>query len=149
MLFRQYVTIDLYFAAVGQVQQKGFEAGDLVERCGDFQNMTSVFSTVEQTKDYLTRVLEAALELREAVSQKKYSSLLKDAKAFIKKNYDNEEISLNMTAASVNLSPNHFSTIFSQETGQTFIEYLTAVRMEKARELLRDRKSTRLNSSHA
>ena len=99
--------------------------------------MTSVFSTVEQTKEYLTRVLEAALELREAVSQKKYSSLLKDAKAFIKKNYDNEEISLNMTAASVNLSPNHFSTIFSQETGQTFIEYLTAVRMEKARELLR------------
>lgn len=137
MLFRQYVTIDLYFAAVGQVQQMGFEAGELVERCGDFQNMTSVFSTVEQTKEYLTRVLEAALELREAVSQKKYSSLLKDAKAFIQKNYDNEEISLNMTAASVNLSPNHFSTIFSQETGQTFIEYLTAVRMEKARELLR------------
>ena len=42
-----------------------------------------------------------------------------------------------MTAASVNLSPNHFSTIFSQETGQTFIEFLTSVRMEKARELLR------------
>lgn len=137
ILFRQYVTIDLYFAAVGQVQQMGFEAGDLIERCGDFQNMTSIFSTVEKTKGYLIRVLEAALELREAVSRQKYSSLLKDAKAFIRENYDNEEISLNMTAASVNLSPNHFSTIFSQETGQTFIEYLTAVRMEKARELLR------------
>ncbi len=137
MLFRQYVTIDLYFAAVGQIQQLGYESGDLVERCGDFQNMNSVFSTVEQTKDYLTKVLEAALELREAVSRRKYSSLLKDAKAFIRENYDNEEISLNMTAASVNLSPNHFSTIFSQETGQTFIEYLTSVRMEKARELLR------------
>ena len=137
MLFRQYMTIDLYFAAVGQVQQIGFEASDLVERCGDFQSMTSVFSTVEQTKEYLTKVLEAALELREDVSQKKYSSLLKDAKAFIQENYDNEEISLNMTAASVNLSPNHFSTIFSQATGQTFIEYLTAVRMDKARELLR------------
>ena len=137
VLFRQYVTIDLYFAAVGQIQQLGYESGDLVERCGDFQSMTSIFSTVEQTKDYLKKVLEAALELRETVARRKYSSLLKDAKAFIRENYDNEDISLNMTAASVNLSPNHFSTIFSQETGKTFIEYLTSVRMEKARELLR------------
>lgn len=99
--------------------------------------MTAVFATAEQTKEYLNRVLEAVLEIRETVSQKKYSSLLKDAKSFIEQNFDNEEISLNMTAASVNLSPNHFSTIFSQETGQTFIEFLTSVRMEKARELLR------------
>ncbi len=38
----------------------------------------------------------------------------------------------------MNLSPNHFSTIFSQETGRTFVEYLTYVRMEKAKELLRN-----------
>ena len=137
LLFRQYVTMDFYFTAAAQVQQLGFPAGELIERCGDFQNMTAVFATAEQTKEYLNRVLEAVLEIRETVSQKKYSSLLKDAKSFIEQNFYNEEISLNMTAASVNLSPNHFSTIFSQETGQTFIEFLTSVRMEKARELLR------------
>ena len=99
--------------------------------------MPEVFASVESTENYLKKVLETAIELREGISRKKYSSLLRDARDYIEQNYDNEEISLNTVAASVNLSPNHFSTIFSQETGRTFIEYLTFVRMEKAKELLR------------
>lgn len=99
--------------------------------------MTAVFSTVEQSREYMCKVFEAVMELRDKVSSKKYSSLLQRARDYIEENYDNEEISLNMTAAEVNLSPNHFSTIFSQETGQTFIEFLTSVRMKKAKELLR------------
>ncbi len=137
MMFRQYVTMDTYFAAAGMLEETGCEPGTLVERCGDFQKMPEVFASVESTENYLKKVLETAIELREGLSRKKYSSLLRDARDYIEQNYDNEEISLNTVAASVNLSPNHFSTIFSQETGRTFIEYLTFVRMEKAKELLR------------
>jgi two-component system response regulator YesN len=52
-------------------------------------------------------------------------------------------LSLNEAAGQVNLSPSHFSTVFSQETGQTFKEYLTEVRIKRAKELLR---STTLKS---
>ena len=45
-------------------------------------------------------------------------------------------LSRHRVAAEVGFSPNHFSTIFSQETGQTFVEYLTEVRLEAAKELL-------------
>ena len=37
----------------------------------------------------------------------------------------------------MNISANYLSAVFSQEMGTTFVEYLTAKRMEKARELLR------------
>lgn len=137
LLFRQYVTMDMYFAAVAMLEQIGYGSEELVERCGDFQQMSSMFSTVEQTKEYLVKVLETVIDFRENVSSKKYHSLLEEAKAYIEQNFDNEEISLNTVAATVNLSPNHFSTIFSQEMGKTFIEFLTEVRMEKAKELLR------------
>lgn len=137
LLLRQYVTMDMYFITVGTLEQMGYESEELVKRCGDFQAMAAEFSSVERTKDYLKTVLETAIELREQVARKKYSFLLKDAQNYIEQNFDNEDISLNTVAASVNLSPNHFSTIFSQETGQTFIEFLTGVRMEKAKELLR------------
>ena len=39
-------------------------------------------------------------------------------------------------ASHVALSNNHFCTVFSQEMGITFTEYLTAQRVAKARELL-------------
>ena len=55
---------------------------------------------------------------------------------YIERNYANDEISLNAVSASVNMSPSYFSTIFAQEMGQTFIEFLTDVRMKKAKELL-------------
>ena len=45
-------------------------------------------------------------------------------------------MSLQSVALEVNVSSNHFSAIFRKETGETFIDYLTEVRMEKARTLL-------------
>jgi two component system response regulator len=44
---------------------------------------------------------------------------------------------LNLLASHVNFSPNHLSMIFSQQTGMSFIKYLTDYRMNKAKELLR------------
>lgn len=138
MLFRQYITMDAYITAASAVEKLGYDSSVMVEECGDFKSMADVFTTTEQTISYLKHVLETAIGLRDAVSQKKYAQLLEDAKEYIRQNFQNEEISLNTVAASVNLSPNHFSTIFSQEIGQTFVEYLTFVRMEKAKELLRN-----------
>ncbi len=137
LLLRQYITMNLYLAVVSMLEKLGYESKELAERFGDFESMAEVGSTVEKSKAYLQQIFEIAIDLREQAAKQKYSNLLKAATDYIKQHYDDEAISLNAVAASVNISPNHFSTIFSQEMGQTFIEYLTWVRMEKAKELLR------------
>ena len=51
-------------------------------------------------------------------------------------NYQEETLSLSDVADQVGLSSSHFSTTFKQETGKSFVEFLTSVRMDKAKEML-------------
>src|SRR5699024_2579700 len=57
--------------------------------------------------------------------------------AYLSAHYD-QDVTLEDVASSVDLSPNYFSNLFKQEFGETFIDYLTKLRLNKARELIRE-----------
>ncbi len=64
-------------------------------------------------------------------------SVIDLAKEYINTHYQ-KDISLDEVSEHVDISPYYFSKIFKTETGQNFIEYLTMIRMDKAKELLRE-----------
>lgn len=76
------------------------------------------------------------LARQSSVDVSKRSSVIRQAVEFIEENYANPDISLHMVAAHAGFSPAHFSMVFSQKMGRTFTDYLTGVRIEKAKELL-------------
>lgn len=63
------------------------------------------------------------------------SGLICKAKVYIEENYQ-KDISLDDVSRSVDISPYYFSKLFKEETGENFIEYLTNLRIEKAKKLL-------------
>lgn len=81
-------------------------------------------------------ILEAVIDFRESKVNSRYHSMITKAKQYIAGHFADQDTSLHSVAAIVNFSPNHFSTLFSQETGETFIEYLTSVRIDHAKALL-------------
>lgn len=137
LLFREYTTMNLYLTAARVLDELGIPTDSLVERCGDIENLPLKSNSIEETAQFLTEMFRAVIELRDQNAQGRSSSAVAEAVKFMKKNFSDPEISLNTVAQAAGLSPNHFSTVFRQETGKTFIEYLTELRMERARELLR------------
>ena len=63
--------------------------------------------------------------------------LVEEAERYIRENYQDSHLSVDKLCAHLHISQSYFSTIFKQETGRSYVQYLTDVRMEHAVELLR------------
>ncbi len=137
MPFCQYLMLSARFTATQFVESLGTGQKEFLDSLNCL-NMVGQRVSTDDLKRYLSDILLRAIELRDNLAGSQYKSLLKQAVDYIDKNFQREDISLNRVAKEVNISPNYLSAVFSQEMGTTFVEYLTAKRMEKARELLRN-----------
>lgn len=132
-MFRQYIAMDSYFCTAEFVESLQYTK----EEIEPLDINSGVLQSVDETMDYIVKIIKRALELREKAASNRYGDIVDEVMQYIEKNYADEELSLNLLASHVNFSPNHLSMIFSQQTGQTFIKYLTDYRMGKAKEMLR------------
>jgi two-component system response regulator YesN len=84
----------------------------------------------------LKSLLSAVIEFRDSHTGGRYRDVIVKAREYIDSNFASGDISLYSTASYVGISPNHLSTVFAQGTGENFIDYLTRMRLEKAKNLL-------------
>ena len=137
-VFASYLLVDLIFAVSKLVEKLG---GDIKELNPEILQRTYVDTAVSDENRFhqtLEQVLSFALNFRDSKMTGKYGDVILKAKKYIEENYADQNTTLTTVAEAVCLSPNHFSTIFSQECKTTFIEYLTNVRMENAKRLMRE-----------
>jgi AraC-like DNA-binding protein/NAD(P)H-dependent FMN reductase len=71
------------------------------------------------------------------------------AVAYIRDNYDDSELTLDTVAREVHISRFHFSRSFKAQTGRRFIDYLTMLRLSRARTLLAETENTVTGICHS
>lgn len=137
LLLRQYMVMDIYYCVQDFLKGLHVPQEKMPPELVDIKHIPKTISTFDTTKDYLKSLFSFALCQRDETSNNRYGSVIQDARKYIAENYGNSEFSLNMIATHIGISPSYFSSIFKQETGQSFVEYLTKVRIDKACELLK------------
>lgn len=101
----------------------------------DYLPDVMALSTDEELKEwFITRIADACGNVRNKQMERS-ESVVEAAIAYIRENYG-KDVSLEDVSRKVNISPYYFSRIFREEAGSTFIEYLTSIRMDRAKELL-------------
>ncbi len=91
--------------------------------------------TADELKEWFMKKISDACRNVFIKRAEKSTDAIKTAKKYIEENYS-RDISLDDVSRVVNISPYYFSKIFKDESGSNFIEYLTSVRIEKAKDLL-------------
>jgi two-component system, response regulator YesN len=81
--------------------------------------------------EYFHSMIKASKENRETV----YRTEVLEAIRYVSLHLD-QKIGLDEVAGHLHLNSSYFSRLFKRETGETFIEYITRSKMERAKELL-------------
>ena len=100
------------------------------------------FTVIQQAlnRDNFSRWLyQAALKINGAMNRERDNTarqVMEKAKQYIMDNYQDPDLSVEQICRYLHMSPAYFSTMFKKATGQTYVAYLTEIRLNKAVELL-------------
>lgn len=136
-LIKNYIFMDVVLATAKLVNDLGGDVDKVIPELNSIEMTMSSIKTIDQLQEQARKILSSALDYRDSKPNGQHKNLIRQAKEYIERHYTNPDLTLNDVASQVNLSASHFSVVFSQETRQTFKEYLTEVRINKAKELLR------------
>ncbi len=97
----------------------------------------SNFYTLNEVEEYCCRKIEFFFQCRREKRDSK--SKILQIKRFIENNYMNSDLSIKMISEHTYLSLAYMCSIFKQETGDTINQHITDYRIEKAKEMLKNR----------
>ncbi|MGE7635609.1 AraC family transcriptional regulator [Bacillus paramycoides] len=101
----------------------------------------NTLETIQQFKKWFQHVLNVFLEIILSDQNKYQIKIVESAVQYLEDHYF-ENITLEQVANEIHLNASYFSHVFKKTTGFSFIEYLSLLRIEKAKIMLADLKYT-------
>lgn len=121
-------------------REEGFEDAAAHERA--FSDELDLLSSADAVIGRLHKLVETVFERIAESRRQTESRPIREARRYIAEHYRESGISLEQVAEAVGFNPSYFSQLFKRETGSGFLEYLTEIRIERAKELLRTTNDT-------
>lgn len=115
---------------------------DMTQIFGGMPGNSDPFAAIPQLlkrESFDQWLLPIAMKLNSAMDEGRDNAtkqIIEQAKQYILDNYQDSGLSVEQICRHLHMSPAYFSTMFKKVTGQTYVNYLTEIRLNKAVELL-------------
>jgi two-component system, response regulator YesN len=132
----QVIITDIFYAIYNILNDLNLPADNLSRNPIKESLFIMNLETVDDISLHIKQYLIEIVHLINSGKQGKYHNLKVKTKEYVGKNYTRTSLSLCEVAEHCCLSQNYFTMIFKEVYDKTFIEYLTEIRIDKAKELL-------------
>ncbi len=117
----------------------GIDPSNVLPNDTDMYVELSKFNSLEHAKNW---IIDLSLNLMKRIAGKRRNGtqiLFEKAKDYVLKNYGDHELNIQKLADYLYISPSYLRLIFKKEEKETFLKFLMRIRLDKAKELLKDR----------
>lgn len=130
----QIITLELLMILTTLWPDVSKDAEQVLELKKRYFDELSKLETLEENRLWFLQAFQALVAHMKEMYNSDRNSIIK-ATQYIQQHY-HQEITLQSISRLVHLSKNYFANLFRKEVGESFLEYLTRIRIEKAKTLL-------------
>lgn len=133
----QGVVAQIISGASKFASDNGIDIQDVMGEYADVETVIKEASTVNDVCAWCTGVIEALLDQRRSLFKKIHNvDLAKKVQRYILDNFSDPELSLEQISGSFFIAATYISSNFKRVNGLSIMQYITKIRLEKARDLL-------------
>lgn len=129
---------DIVGTIVKTIYEVGIDGEEFLRNLEIFEKIEKC-STIAKTRELLTGIIEECCDFINNSPEKSGKKVIDHIKAFVALNYGDVNLSVSMIANKFDMNANYLSTLFKRENSMALSAYITYVRMEKAKEILKNK----------
>ncbi len=134
--FMHHTALTVFFSVIYALNRSGYLIDEVLENPVLSYRKIFECDTMASIEETLLDFFQEIVDFLNMKKVGKTGEIISRAQQFIREHYHESALALDNVADYVNISVCYFSTLFRKETGKTFKDYLTSVRINKAKELL-------------
>lgn len=131
----QFHCLNILLSSVRKMSFQQLQQNDFLSRHILSLEGISRFRTLEHLEEWMVEVIRGIISFKLKHNIPKKRIIIAEIKEYVSTHY-NESISLADLAARFFISPHYLSQFFKQKTGDTYVNFLAGIRIDKAKELL-------------
>jgi len=134
----QIPAVNILSRILNIVRELDFEMKVFQRDITELYNLVFKIETLPEMIKYLSELAAMVTDRINKNNSQRTGQLISDVKKYLKENYSNHELSQNMVAEKFHVNSSYLSRKFKEDTSQSFIDFISKIRLKKAITLLQE-----------